>query len=243
MGVATFSDGRTVEYDQAVGVFLVEGERVDMSTLTSAEAAGSLTWTDDATREWAYSYFAPPEGATAAVEPSVEPSTSPTEPIPVGEPVPAAEPPKRALPIWALVLIIVLAVLLLCSCVTIFGLAIQLGKSKDSGGGAAKPRPPVTAPQPPITEPAPEPAPAPGTEPAPSDEGPATVEKYDKIENGMSYDEVVEIMGSKGEELSSSEFGGVKVAVFLWYGSDRTSNMMITFQDDKVMSKAQYGLE
>ncbi|MFA7327960.1 MAG: DUF3862 domain-containing protein [Candidatus Ratteibacteria bacterium] len=76
-----------------------------------------------------------------------------------------------------------------------------------------------------------------------------TMEKFNKIENGMSYREVVGIIGSEGELMSQNHMDGVTgvmnsidTAMYGWknkYGS----NMNATFQNDKLMSKAQFGLK
>lgn len=72
----------------------------------------------------------------------------------------------------------------------------------------------------------------------------ATITKaeYDKIKNGMSYDDVVKIVGGEGESLSDSEIAGIKTAVYMWYGDDQISNANIMIQNGKVVSKAQFGL-
>ncbi|WIF95022.1 DUF3862 domain-containing protein [Caminicella sporogenes] len=67
------------------------------------------------------------------------------------------------------------------------------------------------------------------------------MEMYNKIQNGMTYEEVVNILG-EGEEVSSSEVAGIKTAIYQWVNNDG-SNMNVTIQDGKVISKAQYGLK
>ncbi|MDR6225131.1 DUF3862 domain-containing protein [Desmospora profundinema] len=69
-----------------------------------------------------------------------------------------------------------------------------------------------------------------------------TMDKYNQIENGMSYDEVVEIIGFEGEENSQNEVAGVKTVMYTWQNSDG-SNMNAIFQDDKLNSKSQFGLK
>lgn len=70
-----------------------------------------------------------------------------------------------------------------------------------------------------------------------------TKEKFDKIETGMSYDQVKEIIGGDGDTLSESEISGIKTSVLMWYGEDGISNANIMIQDGKVISKAQAGLQ
>lgn len=74
------------------------------------------------------------------------------------------------------------------------------------------------------------------------DKSKLTLEKFNKIETNMSYKEVVKILGSKGEVMSESEVGGIKSVMYTWKGS-LGANMNATFQDDKLISKAQLGLE
>ena len=71
---------------------------------------------------------------------------------------------------------------------------------------------------------------------------------YNQIRNGMSYREVVGIIGSQGEELSSNRMEGVpgvmdsiETTMYMWQNSDG-SNMNAMFQNDKLVQKAQAGL-
>lgn len=70
-----------------------------------------------------------------------------------------------------------------------------------------------------------------------------TLDKFNQIENGMSYDEVVEIMGSEGEVMSSMDFMGTTSTTYTWNGKDAMSSAVITFVGDAVESKTQLGLE
>lgn len=69
-----------------------------------------------------------------------------------------------------------------------------------------------------------------------------TLEKYNKIKNGMSYKEVVDIVGSEGTETSNSEIGKYKTVVYKWDG-EGFSYLIATFQNDKMSFKSQYGLK
>ena len=68
-----------------------------------------------------------------------------------------------------------------------------------------------------------------------------TLEQYSNIENGMTLEEVENILG-QGEENASTEAGGVIVKSYQWTNKDG-SNIQIMFQDGKVNTKAQAGLE
>jgi len=75
--------------------------------------------------------------------------------------------------------------------------------------------------------------------------GGITLEKYQQIENGMSYSQVVAILGRDGVEHANSHMDGVSgvmpsvdTIIYMWQNGDG-SNMSVTFQNDKVVMKAQ----
>ena len=72
--------------------------------------------------------------------------------------------------------------------------------------------------------------------------------EYDSIQQGMPYAEVTEIIGAEGEELSSVYTQGVPgvmesitTIMYMWQNADG-SNMNAMFQNDKLVTKAQFGL-
>jgi hypothetical protein len=69
-----------------------------------------------------------------------------------------------------------------------------------------------------------------------------TMDKYNQLKDGMAKSEVENILGSKGTEFSSTSGGGYTFSVYQWRGEDYSS-ITITFKNDKVMSKSQYGLK
>ena len=76
-----------------------------------------------------------------------------------------------------------------------------------------------------------------------------TKANYDAINEGMSYAEVVRIIGSDGEEMASSKVEGVpgvipsiSTKMYSWQNSGG-SNMNAMFQNDKLITKAQFGLK
>ena len=71
----------------------------------------------------------------------------------------------------------------------------------------------------------------------------ATMEKFNQIQTGMSYDDVVSSMGSEGELSSESEVEGYKTQIYVWYAMNGYSNMLVIIQDGVVSSKSQNGLE
>lgn len=69
-----------------------------------------------------------------------------------------------------------------------------------------------------------------------------TMAQFQQIQTGMTYAQVVEILKRDGEELSRSELGGTLTIMYSWKNSD-FSNMNAMFQNDKLTTKAQYGLK
>jgi uncharacterized membrane protein len=69
-----------------------------------------------------------------------------------------------------------------------------------------------------------------------------TMEKYNKIKNGMSYKEVKDIVGKEGNETMSSGNGKYKVTSYQWKG-ENYSFLSVVLMGDKVTSKTQANLE
>ena len=73
--------------------------------------------------------------------------------------------------------------------------------------------------------------------------GGVTMANFNKIHEGMSYDEVVKILGSPGEVQSSGEFGGIKTVMYAWKATSGFGNMNAMFQDGRLITKAQFALK
>lgn len=77
------------------------------------------------------------------------------------------------------------------------------------------------------------------------DEAPAapklTAETYGRVHEGMTYGEVVEIVGPPDSEMASSNIGDIQTVVYSWKGG-WAANANMTFQNGKLVSKAQFGL-
>lgn len=69
-----------------------------------------------------------------------------------------------------------------------------------------------------------------------------TQAKYNQLKNGMSYSEAVQILGSEGNEVSSSEIGKYKNATYKWDGANYAF-IILTFQNDKLLFKSQSNLK
>lgn len=70
-----------------------------------------------------------------------------------------------------------------------------------------------------------------------------TLEKYNSVKMGMKYDDVIILLGINGEITSESSHGGYHIKIITWYGNSLGSNAIITFTNNKVSGKAQYGLK
>ena len=69
-----------------------------------------------------------------------------------------------------------------------------------------------------------------------------TKDQYTAVKMGMTVKEVEQILGCAGEEMSSSEFAGLKTIMLMWTGAG-FGNMNAMFQNDALMNKAQFGLK
>jgi TM2 domain-containing membrane protein YozV len=71
--------------------------------------------------------------------------------------------------------------------------------------------------------------------------GALTYENYLRLQEGMSYTEVVEILGSPGEEISRSELAGYTTVMYQWKKWNGP-NMNVMLQNGRMVQKAQFGL-
>lgn len=74
-----------------------------------------------------------------------------------------------------------------------------------------------------------------------------TLDEFNQIANGMTYQQVVEIIGGPGELLSEADLGlGAEYAsaMYMWEGEGSIgANANVMFQGGVVVNKAQLGLE
>ncbi len=68
-----------------------------------------------------------------------------------------------------------------------------------------------------------------------------TAGQYAQLENGMSYEAVVELMGSKGSVISGGGQDGEGVQTYLWANEDN-SHISVTFVDGEVKAFSQKNL-
>jgi len=76
-----------------------------------------------------------------------------------------------------------------------------------------------------------------------------TMEKFEMLEEGMTYEEVVELVGNGGELSVESGTEGTELhtVIYTWVEGDAKgslgANASVTFQGGKLKLKAQHGLE
>jgi len=64
-----------------------------------------------------------------------------------------------------------------------------------------------------------------------------TLEEYLRIETGAAYEDICGLLGDAGEEMA----GGDRLKQYIWSNEDDT-NISVTFCDNEVTAKSQYGL-
>ncbi len=69
-----------------------------------------------------------------------------------------------------------------------------------------------------------------------------TMLQYSQLYDGISYDGAVKTLGAPGVELSSNNIGGTHTVMYQWKVGFMAS-MNATFQNDKLVGKAQMGLK
>jgi hypothetical protein len=76
--------------------------------------------------------------------------------------------------------------------------------------------------------------------------GVVTKEKFDQIKDGMTYEEVVKIIGAEGKLLSETGEKGTELHTVIYeFEADGSfgANANFMFQGDKLVNKAQFGIE
>jgi hypothetical protein len=86
------------------------------------------------------------------------------------------------------------------------------------------------------------PADPPGTPPPPPTStaaGDMTLGEFNQIHQGMTYDQVTELVGSQGVRISEAG----NVAIYNYRGTTPMGNATVTFTDGKVTGLGQFGLQ
>ncbi|MBA3314604.1 MAG: DUF3862 domain-containing protein [Planctomycetota bacterium] len=68
-----------------------------------------------------------------------------------------------------------------------------------------------------------------------------TTAEYNQLNDGMTYDEVYEVIGYHGKEMSRNKIAGHETVMFAWQNRNGT-NANVMFQNDRLVSRAQFGL-
>lgn len=77
---------------------------------------------------------------------------------------------------------------------------------------------------------------------APAEDNSINADKFNQIQQGMSYEEVKAIIGEDGENTSENEIAGTKTVVYEWSSKTGWGNASVTFQNDQVVNKTQFGV-
>ncbi len=69
-----------------------------------------------------------------------------------------------------------------------------------------------------------------------------TKAKFEQLQNGMSYKEVVSILGKEGVEVSSSQIGKTKITSMRWQDPNNEV-IYVNFTNDKMTFKSEANLK
>jgi hypothetical protein len=72
---------------------------------------------------------------------------------------------------------------------------------------------------------------------------PLTIDKFNQVSMGMTYEEVHGVIGVHGVEQSRTQFGETTVMIQWQNPGIMAGNMHVMFQNGKASSKAQFGLK
>ncbi len=72
----------------------------------------------------------------------------------------------------------------------------------------------------------------------------ATAASYQALQVGMTYAQSVKIIGCAGEEMARNQIGEFESVAVRWWGRGQPgANMLVFFQNGRLMQKAQSGLQ
>lgn len=71
-----------------------------------------------------------------------------------------------------------------------------------------------------------------------------TLANYDRLGTGAAtYEDTTRALGSPGKVQSSAEMGGKKTATYSWKSDDESGQITAIFENERLISKSQYGLK
>ena len=70
-----------------------------------------------------------------------------------------------------------------------------------------------------------------------------TIEEFNAIQNGMTYQQVVNIIGGEGTLAGEYSYGYGKVSTYSWEGNHWGSTVTMSFDNGILNSKMQIGLQ
>lgn len=81
-------------------------------------------------------------------------------------------------------------------------------------------------------------------QPATPAEPPITLAKFNQLQNGITYEQAVQILGAQGTLISENMLAGYHTAMYSWENPGVfQGNMNAMFQNNTLMSKSQIGLK
>jgi hypothetical protein len=69
-----------------------------------------------------------------------------------------------------------------------------------------------------------------------------TMEQYNALRPGISYRQACDLLGRLGTETARTKFGSDGETICYTWQNDDASNMLLTFQNDRLVERAQFGL-
>lgn len=69
-----------------------------------------------------------------------------------------------------------------------------------------------------------------------------TLAQFNRIQNGMTYQQVVQIIGRQGTVISENSIAGIHNIMYQWEAGFM-ANMSAMFQDGKLIQKSQFGMK
>ena len=69
-----------------------------------------------------------------------------------------------------------------------------------------------------------------------------TLDEYNKVETGISYEELTELIGGECEKNAEQEMAGIKQTIYSCYGGKEAA-ALFTFRNNELTLKTQTGLK